>query len=239
VSGKSVTNDSALERSYAALVSPRTARDLAAIKVTVHPGDIGSGVPEQGGGPLRGGLKLANRFDADIEDQAVPYDIRLTIGARDGWLACEVVTIRERPRGPAVTSMAVRNVPLGAYVQRIREELERYWGAGLLWKETGRTETTVSHGWPADPGEWEAFDIGQLRRAARAVTVTTGMAAAAYREALASPDPGQNKRPTAAAADKLGVSRGHLSRLLSRARREGMEGLGPQRAPRRKAGEKG
>lgn len=93
------------------------------------------------------------------------------------------------------------------------------------------------HDLPVMPDEWESFDFAQVRRAVHATKITTQMAADAYLAALASPDPGQNQRPTAAAAEKLGASRGHISRLLSQARREGIEGLGPQRPPRRKEGQ--
>jgi hypothetical protein len=223
-----------MEHSYAAWVSPRTARDSGAINVVIHPGNLGSGRPEQGGGKLRGGLVLMNRFKVDIEDPAVPYDIHLTVGARDGWLACEVVTIGTKEGGPAVTSLAIRNVALGVYVQRIREELQLYMGALLLMVEAGRAEGVVHYEPPMHPEDWDSFDVAQLRRAARAATLTPEMAAEAYREALASPDPAQNKRPTAAAAEKLGVSRGHVSRLVTQARREGSPGLGPTRAPRGK-----
>jgi hypothetical protein len=233
-----VTSDSAIEHSYAALVSPRTARDLAAINVVIHPGNLGSGKPEQGGGPLRGGLTLMNRFKVDIGDPGLPYDIHLTVGARDGWLACEAVTIGARPGGPAVTSLAVRYVALGVYVQRIREELQLHLGALLVVKETGRTESTVSYSPPMSSEDWDTFDVAQLRRAARAAALTPEMAAKAYREALASPDPRQNKRPTAAAAEKLGVSRGHVSRLVTQARHEGSPGLGPMRKPRGRQAER-
>lgn len=219
------------------MVSPRTARDSAAINVDIHPGYIGRGLPEEGGGKLRGGLVLTNRFTVEVEDPAVPYDLHLTVGARDGWLACEVVTVKARAGGPAVTSLSIRHVALGVYVQRIREELQLYMGALLLMVETERTENVVHFEPPMHPEEWDTFNLAQVRRAARAATLTPEMAAEAYREALASPDPEQNKRPTAAAAEKLGVSRGHISRLVSQARREGSPGLGPSRAPRRKEAE--
>jgi hypothetical protein len=215
---------------YAHAVSPRTARDQAAISVVIHPGNLGSGKPEQGGGQLAGGLTLMNRFLADIEDPAVPYLIKLTVAARAGWLACESVTITERPGGPAVTAMALRSMTLSLYIQRVREELGEYGGAFLITKEAARTANTISFEPPSD-SEWDALDFAQRRRSAQ---LTTELVAACYREALASPDPEQNRRPTAAVAERLNASRGHISRLLTQARREGLPGLGPTRAPRGK-----
>jgi hypothetical protein len=225
---------------YALNVSPRTTRDPAAIKVDIDPhgaqpdGEkvLGSGTPEQGGGPLRGGLTLMNRFTAVIEDPDVSYAITVTVGAHDGWLAIESVTIAQRPGGQVITGMALRSIVPSIYLERIREELERYLGGGLIMKPAGRTDRTVSYEFPLTADDLESFDLGQLRRAARAARVTTEAAADAYREALASPDPHLNKRPTAAAAEKLGVSRGYISTLLTQGRREGLPGLGAPRARR-------
>lgn len=228
-------------RGYASAVSPRVARDVAAISVTIDPHGagqpvIGSGEAGEGGGPLRGALTLMNRFKALIADPEVEYEICVTVAARDGWLAVESITVAELPDGPAVNGATLRLLALSLYMQRIREELERW--PGLLMKETRRTEHAVTWQLAASPDEWKSFDMAQLRKAARAATVTTEIAAEAYREALGSPDPAQNKRPTAAAAEKLGVSRGHVSRLLTQARREGLPGLGASRPPRKKpAGE--
>lgn len=218
---------------YAPVVSPRSARDHAAISVDIHPGNLGSGLPEQGGGQLAGGLILMNRFRADIEDPAVPYLITLVVAARAGWLACESVTITEKPEGPSVTAMALRSMTLSLYIQRVREELGEYDGGFLITKEASRTESTVSFQPPTE-AEWDALDFAQRRRSAQ---LTTELVAACYREALASPDPNQNGRPTAAVAERLNASRGHISRLLTQARREGLPGLGPSREPRRKKAE--
>lgn len=223
--------------SYADLVSPRVARDVSAIKVEIRSDGIGRGLPEEGGGPLRGGLTLMNRFEAVITDPDVPYAITMRVGAHDGWMVCEAITVSRRDEAAPLSAAALRSLALSLYMQRIREELGAYLGGGLLAKEAGRTDRTVAYDFPVVPDEWESFDFAQVRRAVNTSKITTRMAADAYLAALASPDPAQNQRPTAAAAEKLGASRGHISRLLSQARREGIEGLGPQRAPRRK-GEK-
>lgn len=224
---------------YAALVSPRSTRDAAAIKVEIHAAGIGSGRPEEGGGPLRGGLTLMNRFTALIRDPAVPHEITMTVAARDGWLVCEALMIRAAPSAPPVTSPALRSVLLSLYMEQIRLELSIR-GEGLLTGPGAYDGPPVASGagWavydlPVSYADWEQLDIAQVRRATR---LTPELAANAYKEALASPDPDQNKRPTAAAAERLGVSRGHLSRLLTEARRQGIEGLGPGRQARRQGG---
>lgn len=218
---------------YAGGMSPRSSgRDAAAITVSVRGGPVGSGKPDEGGGPLRGGLTLASRITADINDPAVPYDIALTVAARDGWLVCESVTLSERPGGPAVTPMAVRSMTLSVYVQRIREVLGTVLGGGHVLKEGSRGEGYVSYDFPPLPTQWDAMDFAQRRRSSQ---LTTELVAACYREALASPDPQQNRRPTAAVAERLNASRGHISRLLTQARREGQPGLGPSRPSQGKA----
>ena len=63
-------------------------------------------------------------------------------------------------------------------------------------------------------------------------TLTALQVAEAYRKALRSDDPGKYRRPTEAAAEALGYSRGHISRMLTQARRDGMPEIGPMRAPR-------
>lgn len=237
-----VTSDDKAAACVYAPIVPRITRDLAAIEVVIDPHGagvpvLGSGKPEQGGGLLRGDLTLANRFTAGITDPDVPFGITMTVGAQDGWLAIEAISVSQRDGGPAVSGMSLRSVVPSLYLQRVREELQDYMGAGgLLRKETQAAEHIRSWDIPLTPEDAEGFGLAQMRRAVRASTITPAMAADAYRAALASPDPEQNRRPTAAAADLLGVSRGYISTLLTEARRMGIDGLGPQR-PRRTAKE--
>ena len=81
---------------------------------------------------------------------------------------------------------------------------------------------------PREPGH--RLSPADLRRSLR---LTPALAADAYREALASPDPRTRLRPTSAAAEKLGASRGHVSRLISTARAQGVTGLNPPPGGRR------
>lgn len=218
---------------YAGVV-PRIVRDVSAIKVTIHPGTIGTGTEKEGGGPLRGGLHLMNRFSSVIEDPEIPYEIVVTVGAHNGWLAVESIAVSKQPGGPVVTGMSLRSVAPGLYLQRIRQELEGVAGGALITKPADRGEGWVSYDLPLAPGDVEGIRLAELRRAARAARVTPEIAAQAYREALADPDPGVNRRPIAAAADRLGVARGYVSTLISQARKQGIEGLGPGRPARRR-----
>lgn len=220
---------------YAAKMSPRLTRDTSAVGVVIHLGGrLGRGTEEEGGGALQGGLTLMNRFKAVISDPEVPYEITMTVGARDGWLACESLTLAVKDGGPAVTGAALRGVTLALYMQRIRQELGEAGGGGIINKLVDRTEAVVVFE-PPDVEELEGLDFAQIRRAVKAAKITPEMAAGAYREAQASPDPSKNRRPTAAAAERLGISRGHASRLLTEARRKGIPGIGPTRPPRRRS----
>ncbi|HMH92222.1 MAG TPA: hypothetical protein VK586_14195, partial [Streptosporangiaceae bacterium] len=150
----------------------------------------------------------------------------------DGALACESVTISEKPGGPPVTSLTLRSALISLYLQRIRDTLGSHHGGDLVVRETYRDDSAgrINYAGPM-PDEWRDFDIAQVRKATR---LTPELAAAAYREALASADPDVRQAPTAATAKKLGASRGHVSRLLTQARRDGIEGLGPGRPARRR-----
>lgn len=196
----------------------------------IVPGHIvGRGWPEDGGGPLRGGLVLMNRFTVDIDDPAVPYDVEMTVCALDEMLACEYIGMTRREDGPAVTSTSVRLLAVDSYLIRARQELERYVrsGALLLLKVVSQTPAATGYE-PPDDAEVTTFREGQRRRE----RLTTIQVAEAYQEALRSDDPAKNRRPTEAAAEALGYSRGHISRMLTQARRDGMRGLGPMRPPR-------
>ena len=228
----------ARRRPYASGMSPRVNRDVRAIEVVEISADaLGRGLEQEGGGQLQGGLVLMNRFTAQIADPEVPYAITMTIAARDGRLACESITVAAMPSGPAVGSGPIRGIALSIYLQRIRQELGDAWGGGLITKPVARTEHAVAYQPLTTPEDWEKLDYAQARRAIHTSKITPQMAATAYRDALASPDPDKNRRPTAAAADALGASRGHVSRLLTEARRLGIPGLGPSRPARAKTGE--
>jgi hypothetical protein len=179
-------------------------------------GTAGTGGPGSGGGMLHGGLKLLGQLTVDVADPAVPYDIRMVVVARDGWLACDSVTVASRGDGPPVTGAAMRVPKLAAYLSQARDELGGQLGAGLIVHVNRVTEHATSYGF-ASPADWDRLDFAQRRRAAQ---LTPELVAACYREALA--DPEQSRRPTAAVAERLHASRGHISRVLTAARRQGL-----------------
>lgn len=213
----------------------RPSRDISAIEVRIDPNDpktggLGSGRPEEGGGPLHGGLHLQNRFKAAIRDPAVPYSIAMTLRARDGRLACEEISLQElETDSPPVTGVGLRSVVIDSYVTRVREALGEVGGALLIAKREQGKHGVASG--PVSPDTWEEFD-GAQRRSQRPEKITTQVVVDYYQDALASPDPELNRRPTQAVADRLGISRGHASKLLTQARREGLLGA----AERGKAG---
>lgn len=220
-------------------MSPRPPRrDLSLIQVDIDPNDpdtggLGSGRTSEGGGPLQGGLHLQNRFRVVVQDPAVPYIIKMTLRARDGRLACEEIALRESgAEGPAVTGAGLRSVVIDSYLIRVREELGGVGGALLIAKRETEGGTTAISG-PVSQGEWRDFEEAQALTEQRG-KITAETVADLYRDALASPDPSLNRRPTQAVADRLGISRGHASKLLTQARRDGLLGS----AQRGKAGVK-
>lgn len=218
-------------------MSRRPRRDLSSIEVHIDPNDpktggLGSGRQEDGGGPLHGGLTLMNRFRAEIRDPAIPYSVAMTLRARGGRLACEEISLQEvDPESPPITGVGLRAITIDSYVSRVREVLGEVGGGLLIAKQETGPRVTKASG-PVAPEKWEEFEAAQERSEQRE-KITTQLVADHYREAMASGDPTVNRRPTQAVADRLGVSRGHVSRLLTQARRQGVLG----KAQRGQAGE--
>lgn len=185
----------------------RSRRDLRPIRVTVHQTNLGSGTPEEGGGELGGGLVLLNRVTVDVSDPVVPdHRITITVAASEGRIVCESLTVSRVGTGPIVTATVMRKVPVDAYLLRAREELV-----------TGTTY--ISRGQAASCRGVGPEEIGDRRGG-----VPLSRVAALYRDALADPSPRTHRAPTAAVAGWLDISRGHASRLVSQARREGLLG---------------
>ena len=91
--------------------------------VKINGGDVGSGAPDQGGGPIGAGLMLMNRFTAEVDDPSEPFRWSLTFAAKAGRLVCESVSVDARPGGEPITRVGLREVPFGAIVSRVRQEL--------------------------------------------------------------------------------------------------------------------
>lgn len=217
----SVVTTPLLRTRYAAEVPRRVAR---AIGVHIHPPKV---MPlremkdlalraASGGGELAGGMVLLTRFEVDIHDSAVPYTVTMNVFALEGQLACESLTLHRADDGPAVTSSGLRGAVIDSYLSRIREELAREAGALLVLKPgvdraSGRTVFGVTQ----DDQQWGDFEKSQRRdRSGPDLREVARL----YRAALASPDPTENRAPTATVAKKLHVHRGHAARLVSQAR---------------------
>jgi hypothetical protein len=204
-------------------MSPQKSRDLSVILVQIQPsgGVLGSGKTEQGGGPLRGGLLLMNRFTAEITDPAVPYRITMTVGAQNEALACESFQMAKQQNGPSVTTTSTRMPVVDSYLIRIREELK----PPLLMYVNFESESAT------------AFSLPTLKQAQRVRltgrgpkrNLTTSEVAKVYRDVLQHGTRDEKRAPIDAVAKRLQYSRGHISRLLTQARREGKAGVGEPR----------
>jgi hypothetical protein len=175
-----------------------------------------------GGGDLAGGMLLLTRFGVGVEDPAVPYGVTMAVFALQGQLACESLSLTRVAAGPPVTSSGLRQAVIDTYLSRVREELGGSAGSLLVVRRgvdarNNREQLSVTD----DEQTWAAFDSAQ-RRDRKAPDL--GDVARLYREALASPDPSENRAPTMAVARRLHVHRGHAARLVSRARQEGLLG---------------
>ncbi|PZS35668.1 MAG: hypothetical protein DLM61_01600 [Pseudonocardiales bacterium] len=193
---------------------------MSEVQIVITSDQAGSGLAAEGGGPLGGGLFLANRFEAKVFDPEIPYELTMTVAVSGGRLACESLTVDQVPNGPAVIGTVLRSLVIDSYLSRVREQLGEHKGAILVRKVTERTSTTVaSRG--VTSTEWAQFDQSQRRTG----PVKASDVAELYRRARASADPAVYRAPTAAVARKLGIGRSYAARLVSRARKEGL--LGP------------
>jgi hypothetical protein len=186
---------------------------------TVEFGDsvFGMGTPEEGGGPLDGGLFVPNRFSATVDDPNLPYLVTLVLGAHDRRLAAESMTLSMRPGGLPITSTSLRAVKVDACVARIREELGNMDGALRVVRRHESGSTTSWSGVPER--DWPRFEGSQSRR--RRPEDTLPEVAAAYREALGHRDSRIAATPTKYVATTLFYSRGHAARLVAQARKAG------------------
>ena len=182
---------------------------------------------------MEGGITLVRRFEAEVDDLALPYLLNLTVGVHRRRLAIEGALILQRRGGSPVTSAGLRLVVLDAYLGAVRKELGALSGAFLLATVKERTPRSVSWS-PPSVEEWLRFEDEQRRSLPRRETLH--MVAEAYQEALADPDPEVFRKPTAAVAKRLHYSRGHISRLLTEARESKPPLLGPAHTGR--AGER-
>lgn len=215
---------------------------MAAVRVT-----LSSPHPFAGAGPIGAGLSLTGRVQATIDDPGFAWQVELVLVAHEGRLAPESVSVRQRPGGAPVGTDTLRDVPVGAYVRRARDEMRAHPGMVMEYLGSGRTATVgrtvmpdgrpmgapgakvqiipagtvVEHFSPASPARWAAMEAAQRQH--RPTQETLPEVAAAYREALE--DPTTARAPTAHVGRKLNYSRGHAAKLVGLAREAGL--LGP------------
>lgn len=193
-------------------------RDLDGVTMTHHVGELGMGTAAEGGGSLGGDLELSNRFSVDIDDPACPFLVSLVVAAREQRLVVEQVTVTCKPDGPPVTSTAIRSVLLDSYLGLIRTNLQGLHG-GLLIMGSERAANYVKRS-PVDASSWGDFAVTMRRRRSNGEAVRE--AARLYQEALGSLDPAIARAPTKYVGKRLHYDRGHASRLITQARKNGL-----------------
>jgi hypothetical protein len=190
----------------------------SAVTLTISsPG--GTGTPECGGGPLHGGLVLLGRLEVDVDDPSLTCEVHLSVIAWDGWLACESVLVTARPDAAPVTGTTLRAARLASYLDQLRSELEQTRGGALVVRVTRRAPGVVAYGLADELSQWRALETGQRQRPG---LLTPAIVAACYRDVMAGDDEKLKRRATAEVARRLSASRGHISRVLTAARRQGL-----------------
>lgn len=143
------------------------------------------------------------------------FKVVLTVRISGGRPMCESMTVSSRDGKPRVTGTTLRDIPLSALLQQSIE------GIGFPYSIKDERQVPI--------GTQTMIDRGKRQPK----SVILPMVVDAYREACA--DPATMNAPTEAVAKRLNYARGHISRLLSEARKTDPPMLGP--AQRGKAGE--
>lgn len=167
---------------------------------------------------------MTSRHRVALDDPDLGYRVELVIDVEAGRLECEELTLRRIQGGEPITGSALRSVPVGLYVRRALQ------APGVLLHQTGTSERSTTYSLPDPHALADAVTEQASRRSAEEALP---LVAQVYREALASPDPGISRRPTATVAARLHYHRGHAARLVTQARKAGL--LGP--AHRNRGGE--
>lgn len=178
---------------------------------------------------LEGGWVLERPFRASVRDSALPLDVVVDVEAVDGRLVASAMQLQRRRGAGSIDGTTLRAMPVEQYLAHVlREAMDFNPATGIplvrpLVEATSSSVTTRLVGRTEDV---ERLLRGQGRR--RAGREALEAVVAAYKAALA--DPKTHHRPTAAAAERLGYSHGHVSRVLTEARKAGL--LGPARPGR-------
>ena len=162
--------------------------------------------------PALGVVVLGGPFQVDVDDDDLEFLVQMTVDVEEGRLACVELLATRRPDGPPITSAAMQHV-----------RVTRYLTLGLTAHPYVLATTYDTAGKPVG-GQWatgpeRAAAVDRSRRH-RTTAESVTEVVAAYRQALANP--AARDHATQAVADALFLSRGHVSRLLTAARRQGL-----------------
>lgn len=185
------------------------------------------------GGPFQrveGGWILECPFRAAVTDSAVPnVIIELDVEAAAGRLIARSIHIERRKFPGRIDGSTLRALPIEQYLSyalTAAMKFNKASGVPLVRPFLSATATAITTSLVGNAKDVERLVQGQVRR--RPGREAMERVVDAYKEALA--DPANRHRPTAEARDKTGYSFGHVSKLVSQARKEGL--LGPARAGR-------
>jgi len=187
----------------------------------------------RGAGAVGGGLALFGPLQCRLDDPGSPFLLIATVGSHQSSLAFLSLELERRDSAsPAVTSQTIRDLPLAGYLALARAELLAT-GRNLGTVKEVYAEQGARDGANAD-GPWTHYRItpAKLSDLERARSLAPFRAAkaellpkvASEYQAIMS-DEAQaplRRRATQEIANRLGYTRGHVSRLLSEARHAGM-----------------
>jgi len=194
----------------------------------------------RGGGVVQGGAVLLGPYRVAVDDPELDADLELQVDAYDGRLAVRELVLRRRPGRPAPTVTTLRRVALDSYLAQSLAELPPgQLGTGRSLNDPTKPVTLDSNGEPerhthVSPARGKQQQ--QLASRTRRATPRPRDAAQRlqllqevvelYRHALqlapeGDPD-GWRRKPTEYVARRVHLSRGHVGRLLTLARAEGL-----------------
>jgi hypothetical protein len=198
-------------------------------------------------------LARGSHYLASIRDPALPGTrLLVSVEVFRGDPHCATLVIQADPGAPPITGTHLRDIPLKAYLERTLDEvtLKEVDAEDMILAIKKAKGSTVADEVAKilTPSESEIAavrrrhpnatpedapvqvvrkatpeEVREARRR-RPRSETLPLVVEEYRKALDDPDPAVRRAPTQAVADRLGFKRGHVSRLLSAARTEGLLG---------------
>jgi hypothetical protein len=184
----------------------RAARDLTNVTVSTF-GESGGEVE------LAAGIFLPHRqYVAEVHDPGLPYQLVAKVEIKNGQPECRELILRAPEGGPAITGLALRSITLASYLERsLDAQFPKY-------RKTEPDEQGINAQLVSDR------EVTSERRRRQSIEELLPKVVAEYHRALGDEDPSVRHAPTQAVADRLHYQRGHVSRLLSEARKRGMLG---------------